>query len=885
MTSNLTLYECLQQVSLERYHGKFLQRGIADVGGLLSLTMQDYPSLGISSMADRQNLFYLIQTIKTMQPESKERQLRSATKKDGLLQLEGSAVKGKDKKSGAKRPREATENSPVAVKIKTKTQEKTSGNTKLSSVSRSEESVNTAGFYNYGVPSNKPKPSTPMKRHHSSSELGPSRIQVCVRKRPLSQAELDGNEEDVVTVTSSNTIELTAPKLAVDLTKYTQKYQFVFDEAFDESCSNKDIYERTAQPLIKTVFNRGKATCFAYGCTGSGKTFTMLGNEDVQGIYVLAASEIFTILHNGTHGDGLGLWISFYEIYCGQLFDLLNGRARLFAREDGNHQVCIVGLTEQRVHNVEDLMEVIEYGGGVRSTGATGVNADSSRSHAILQLEVKVVNTGDHVGRFSFIDLAGCERAADVTDTDKQTCVEGAEINQSLLALKECIRALDLDSKHTPFRQSKLTQVLKDSFVGNCQTCMIANISPNKSCSENTLNTLRYADRVKELKKDSAVTPSPRPLTVPTTIAETDRLLSVNKTSGLPRMEIQPAKVGSTLNQLRSSPRKLKMADSDPNGASRPKTTATTTSSPRNKDPIAKSHLGNAPRNVNATSTSSTGVINAKKRLAVPQQVVRPQTSPEVVTVKNRIAANRTQGRLRTSNSKRKPGNATQINSNCFTESMQIISEEKPRDAQEDNKVNSAAEVLVVAGPGAGFNNGVLSDEARPISSLDQGFGEIESISRLSYTDKQLKEPSPPSRNNRYGNGIKTRLAKLFNKGNACMEEPKVVEPHRSQGVVHAPHLSQAISGNHRPTRDLIHLPSSVAVKCDGSYLSLDQEQFVASHHTQLAMVTGLCHEEMVLLKQIGNGQKDFKDYLTQLDDILMRKVACIESLREKLSK
>lgn len=95
MTSNLTLYECLQQVSLERYHGKFLQRGIADVGGLLSLTMQDYPALGISSMADRQNLFYLIQTIKTMQPDFKERQLRSATKKDGFLQLEGSAVKGK----------------------------------------------------------------------------------------------------------------------------------------------------------------------------------------------------------------------------------------------------------------------------------------------------------------------------------------------------------------------------------------------------------------------------------------------------------------------------------------------------------------------------------------------------------------------------------------------------------------------------------------------------------------------------------------------------------------------------------------------------------------------------------------------------------------------
>jgi len=328
MTSNLTLHDCLQQVSLEKYHEKFLQRGIVDVGGLLSLTMQDYPSLGISSMADRQNLFLLIQTIKTMQPQSSERQLRSGTNKDGLLQLEGSAVKEKDKKSGAKRPLEATENSPVAVKIKSKTQEKTSGTTKLSSISRSEESINTAGFYNYGVPSNKPKQSTPIKRYHSTSELSPSRIQVCVRKRPLSQAEVNADEEDVITVTSSTTIELTVPKVAVDLTKYTQKYQFVFDEAFDEGCHNRDVYERTARPLIKTVFNRGKATCFAYGCTGSGKTFTMLGNEEVQGIYILAASEIFTILHNGTHGEGLGLWISFYEIYCGQLFDLLNGRAR-----------------------------------------------------------------------------------------------------------------------------------------------------------------------------------------------------------------------------------------------------------------------------------------------------------------------------------------------------------------------------------------------------------------------------------------------------------------------------------------------------------------------------------------------------------------------------
>lgn len=102
----------------------------------------------------------------------------------------------------------------------------------------------------------------------------------------------------------------------------------------------------------------------------------------------------------------------------------------------------------------------------------------------------------------SFIDLAGSERGADTLDQNRQTRMDGAEINKSLLALKECIRALDLEKKHTPFRGSKLTQVLKDSFTGNSKTTMIANISPAASCCEHTLNTLRYADRVKELKKE-----------------------------------------------------------------------------------------------------------------------------------------------------------------------------------------------------------------------------------------------------------------------------------------------------------------------------------------------------------------------------------------------
>ena len=135
----------------------------------------------------------------------------------------------------------------------------------------------------------------------------------------------------------------------------------------------------------------------------------------------------------------------------------------------------------------------------MRITGQTGMNNDSSRSHAILQINLKVDNKIH--GRMSFIDLAGSERGADVVDTNKQTRIDGSEINKSLLALKECIRALDLDKRHLPFRGSKLTLVLKDSFIGNTRTVMIGNIAPSQISCEHSLNTLRYADRVKELKK------------------------------------------------------------------------------------------------------------------------------------------------------------------------------------------------------------------------------------------------------------------------------------------------------------------------------------------------------------------------------------------------
>ncbi|KAG5523419.1 hypothetical protein RHGRI_035283 [Rhododendron griersonianum] len=412
-----------------------------------------------------------------------------------------------------------------------------------------------------------------------------AKIKVVVRKRPLNKKELTKNEEDIITIEPhSSSLAVHETKLKVDLTEYVENHEFVFDAVLNEEVSNDEVYRETVEPIVPIIFQRTKATCFAYGQTGSGKTYTM------KPLPLKASRDILRLMHHTYRNQGFQLFFSFFEIYGGKLFDLLSDRKKLCMREDGKQQVCIVGLQEYKVSDVETIKELIERGNASRSTGTTGANEESSRSHAILQLAVKRLADGSEtkppkvVGKLSFIDLAGSERGADTTDNDKQTrfmllrfqvfvfllvknaellspvpetldagsgklisglqsCLtstghferhfafhllrcyalnyaivaillsfpvlsypldlrmEGAEINKSLLALKECIRALDNDQGHIPFRGSKLTEVLRDSFVGDSRTVMISCISPNAGSCEHTLNTLRYADRVKSLSK------------------------------------------------------------------------------------------------------------------------------------------------------------------------------------------------------------------------------------------------------------------------------------------------------------------------------------------------------------------------------------------------
>lgn len=323
------------------------------------------------------------------------------------------------------------------------------------------------------------------------------KIQVIVRKRPLNSKEIAKGDTDILYKTSSDTLVVREQKLKVDLTKYIEEHHFTFDGVYSEETSNQDLYISAIQPIVQASFQGAKVTCFAYGQTGSGKTFTMMGEGSIPGLYLLAASDLF--YYRDQYFRQIKFTVSFYEIYCGKLHDLLNDRNQLFAREDSKQTVNIVGLQNKTVDSVENLMKIISTGMEARTTGQTGANDDSSRSHAILEINLK--QGKQVVGKMSFIDLAGSERGADVSGADFKTRMDGAEINKSLLALKECIRALDQEKRHTPFRGSKLTQVLKDSFLGNCRTVMIANVSPGLLSCEHTLNTLRYGDRVKELKK------------------------------------------------------------------------------------------------------------------------------------------------------------------------------------------------------------------------------------------------------------------------------------------------------------------------------------------------------------------------------------------------
>ena len=229
------------------------------------------------------------------------------------------------------------------------------------------------------------------------------RIRVVVRKRPMAEGEASNKEDfdaiHTLTHKDYSKVLVYQPKTRVDLTKEVETIPFAFDNAFDDRSSNVDIYERTVRNLVPSAFEGNHCNVFAYGQTGSGKTFTMMGSamtganagnqdESSPGLYYLAAQDVFCLAEDEEFRN-FTITASLFEIYGGKLFDLLNQRSPIKCLEDHRGKVCFPGLTEHAVTDARELMSLIESGGRQRSTGTTSANADSSRSHAVLQLSLK----------------------------------------------------------------------------------------------------------------------------------------------------------------------------------------------------------------------------------------------------------------------------------------------------------------------------------------------------------------------------------------------------------------------------------------------------------------------------------------------------------------
>ena len=326
-----------------------------------------------------------------------------------------------------------------------------------------------------------------------------SKIFVVVRKRPIFQKELNNGEIDCVSVVNPR-IYIHECKVQIDgITKYLEDHEFYFDNTFGDKDETSDVYNYTIAPLIDLILNQGIITCFAYGQTGSGKTYTM------KGIETLAIDALYE--QGEKMGNKFDFYISFFEIYGGRLYDLLNNKNKLQVLDDKNGKVQIYGLINQLAETPEMMHRIIDAANSIRTTHNTVTNETSSRSHAICNIVVKLKDSDEEYGKLSLVDLAGSERAQETQSNNRQRRAEGAEINKSLLALKECIRALDArktkgnNEQHVPFRNSKLTLVLRDSFLGKADLCkiiMISCVSPSNHSSNHTINTLRYADRLKE---------------------------------------------------------------------------------------------------------------------------------------------------------------------------------------------------------------------------------------------------------------------------------------------------------------------------------------------------------------------------------------------------
>ncbi|KAF4713297.1 hypothetical protein FOZ63_034056 [Perkinsus olseni] len=333
-------------------------------------------------------------------------------------------------------------------------------------------------------------------------------VKVCCRFRPLSRQELQ------VTGGGQNCVQFRSPScVSVNRSMETEGGTFTFDRVFDPDCSQGEVYEYAAKPIIRGVMQGFNGTVFAYGQTASGKTYTMEGpdlySERDMGVIPRMVDTLFEEAETAPEDIEYTIRISLVEIYNERIRDLMDlSKDHLKIKEDPRKGVFIAGVTERYINNKELIFEILKEGHANRTAAVTNMNEHSSRSHLILMLTATAKNGSDESvkeGSLRLVDLAGSEKVSKTGATGNRL-VEAGSINRSLSALGNVINALTSpggnagDKKHIPYRDSRLTRVLQESLGGNSKTCIILTCSPSLANITETVSTLRFGQRAKAIK-------------------------------------------------------------------------------------------------------------------------------------------------------------------------------------------------------------------------------------------------------------------------------------------------------------------------------------------------------------------------------------------------
>ncbi|ODN03319.1 Kinesin-like protein KIF3A [Orchesella cincta] len=341
-------------------------------------------------------------------------------------------------------------------------------------------------------------------------------IKVAVRCRPISRKEEEGSCRNIVDIdTSSKTVTVFPP------TSSDQPKSFSFDHVFPPNATQDDVYNAIASPIVQNVLDGYNGTIFAYGQTGTGKTFTMEGDKDIphlKGIIPKSFAQIYRSISETGDDQSFLVRCSYLEIYNENIIDLLSKDQNRFLelKENKDREVYVKDLSTPVVVDADDMDRVMRVGNKNRSVASTKMNSISSRSHAIFSIYVECSTDAGptkesflRMGKLNLVDLAGSERISK-THASGDRLKEATKINLSLSSLGNVISALVDGSSHIPYRNSKLTRLLQDSLGGNSKTVMVATIGPVDYNLDETVNTLRYANRAKEILNCAKINEDPK---------------------------------------------------------------------------------------------------------------------------------------------------------------------------------------------------------------------------------------------------------------------------------------------------------------------------------------------------------------------------------------